>query len=90
MPVEENLRKPIEAEWSFTIIDMDRRLVAFKDLSWGSITSWKWEFGDGILSNEQNPVHRYEKMGLYNVVVLTVSGPDGTARMSKVWDVAVR
>ena len=90
MPVEDNLRKPIEAEWSFTIIDMDRRLVAFKDKSWGSITSWKWDFGDGTTSNEQNPVHRYDKMGLHNVVVLTVSGPDGSARMSKVWDVAVR
>jgi len=90
MPVEKSLRKPIEAEWSFTIVDMDRRVVAFKDKSYGDITSRLWDFGDSTSSSEQNPIHTYEKPGLEYVVVLTVSGPAGTARMSKVWDVAVK
>jgi uncharacterized membrane protein len=38
---------------------MDRRLVVFKDESDGKITSWKWDFGDGATSTEQNPVHQY-------------------------------
>lgn len=90
MPVEKNLLKPIHAEWSFTIVDMNRRVVAFTDESYGNITSWTWDFGDGTVSHEQNPIHVYKEQGLHNVVVLTVSGPDGTARMSKVWDVAVK
>ena len=68
---------------------MDRRLVAFKDLSWGKITSWKWDFGDGGTSTEQYPIHQYQKPGSA-VVVLEVAGPDGTSRRSKVWDVQLK
>ena len=67
MPVEDHLRKPIEAEWSFTIIDMDRRIVAFKDESYGTITTRTWDFGDGTTSHEQNPIHVYDSIGAYSV-----------------------
>lgn len=90
MPLEKHFRKPVEAEWSFKIADMNRRIVAFKDESYGNITSWLWDFGDGITSTEQNPIHQYNKSGQQYVVVLYVEGPDGKARMSKVWDVAVK
>ncbi|MCE5249571.1 PKD domain-containing protein [bacterium] len=90
MPLEKRFRKPIEAQWSFVIADMDRRVVAFKDESYGTVTSWEWDFGDGVKSSEQNPVHIYEKEGRYTVVVLTVKGPDGTSQLAKVWDVAVK
>jgi hypothetical protein len=89
MPLEPKFRKPIEAQWSFQVVDRDRRLVAFKDSSEGQITSWKWDFGDGEASSEQNPQHCYKEAGKY-VVVLWVEGPAGKARMAKVWDVAVR
>lgn len=89
MPLEQQFRKPLEAQWSFKIVDMDRRLVAFKDLSYGTITSWQWDFDDSTTSTEQNPIHRYGKTGDY-VVVLTVKGPAGEARRVKVRDVAVR
>ena len=89
MPLEPPFLKPIEAQWSFKVVDMDRRLVAFKDLSVGKITSWKWDFGDGATSTEQNPIHAYEKPGNY-VVVLDVSGPAGSSRRSKVWDVQLK
>jgi len=39
MPLEPQFRKPIEAQWIWKVVDMDRRLVAFKDLSVGKITS---------------------------------------------------
>jgi PKD repeat protein len=72
---------------------MGQRLVAFKDLSEGEITSWKWDFGDGTSSTEQNPTHQYPakpgREGIYTVV-LYVTGPDGTSRMAKVWQVHVR
>ncbi len=90
MPLEEHFRKPVEADWDFTVIDMDRRTVAFHDRSYGNITKWHWDFGDGTTSTERNPVHTYEKPGYYTVVVLTVEGPEGRARFSRPWDVAVK
>ena len=89
MPLEPSLRKPIEAQWSWSVLDMDRHLVAFKDLSTGRITSWKWDFGDGTTSTEPNPVHHYDRTDNV-VVILEVTGPDGTSRRSKVGDVQLR
>ena len=68
---------------------MNRRLVAFQDQSYGDITSWKWNFGDGTTSLQQHPTHAYEKAGSY-VVILDVSGPAGKSRLSKVWDVSLK
>ena len=89
MPLDGRFKKEIEAEWSFNVVDMNRRLVAFIDESEGKINSWKWDFGDGETSDEQNPVHQYKDAGKY-VVVLWVEGPAGKSRRSKVWDVAVK
>jgi len=93
MPLEPQFRKAIDAQWTFNIVDMDRGLVAFKDQSQGDITSWKWDFGDGSTSTEQNPIHQYKpkpgKEGNYTVI-LNVTGPAGTSRMSKVWEIHVR
>jgi hypothetical protein len=89
MPLEPQFRKPIEANWSFKVLDMDRRLVAFQDDSEGQITSWKWDFGDGTSSTEQFPIHQYKAAGKY-VVVLYIEGPAGKSRFSRIWDVIVR
>jgi hypothetical protein len=89
MPLEDRFRKPIEANWSYKVVDMNRRMVAFIDQSGGKINSWKWDFGDGSTSEEQNPIHQYKEAGQY-VVVLWVHGPAGTSRHSKVWDVAIK
>jgi len=46
--------------------------VSFFDLSefasegW-IISNWSWDFGDGNISNEQNPVHTYMSDGIYTV-----------------------
>jgi len=86
MPIEPALRKPIAADWSFRILDRRLRTVAFHDDSAGA-TAWKWDFGDGQTSAEQHPVHRYAEPGKF-VVTLDVSGPGGTAKLSKIWDVS--
>lgn len=90
MPLEKRFEPPIEAMWSFKVIDMDRRLVYFKDESVGNISKWLWNFGDGETSNEQNPIHQYKKPGIHYTVRLEVEGPDGTSRYSKIWDVMVK
>jgi hypothetical protein len=90
MPLEPQFVKALDAKWTFTIADMDRRLVMFKDQSIGKIASWKWEFGDNETSTEQNPIHTYKTAGAYTVV-LTVTGEDGaTSRFSRVWDVTLK
>jgi hypothetical protein len=88
MPLEPQFRK-FEADWSFRIVDMDRRLVAFKDETMGPANSWKWDFGDGTSSEEQNPLHQYRRPGDYDVV-LEVKGPEGQSRREKIWDVSLR
>ena len=89
MPLESRFRKALEAQGEFQVVDMERRLVAFKDRSHGDITSWSWDFDDGTTSSEQHPVHQYEEAGEYDVV-LTVQGPQGSARRVKVNQVVVR
>jgi hypothetical protein len=89
MPLEPALLPKLAAQWSWKVVDMDRRLVAFKDLSVGHVTAWKWDFGDGASSTEQNPEHVFAKPGSY-VTILDVTGPDGTSRRSKVWDVQLK
>jgi hypothetical protein len=83
------LQPDLEAQWSWKVVDMDRRLVAFKDESVGKVTSREWTFGDGATSTEQNPIHQFDKPGSY-VTILDVTGPDGSSRRSKVWDVQLR
>ncbi len=87
MPLEPAFRPLLQAQWSFKVIDADLRVVAFRDQSQGKVTSWKWDFGDGESSTEQNPVHTYKQSRSNNVVILDVDGPDGKSRRSKVWDV---
>jgi hypothetical protein len=89
MPLEPQFQKKIEAQWSFKVVDLERRVVAFKDLSVGNITKWHWSFGDGTTSNEQHPVHQYNRAGNL-LVILEVEGPDGKSRRSKVWDVQLK
>nr|WP_172635214.1 disaggregatase related repeat-containing protein [Methanomethylovorans hollandica] len=42
--------------------------VQFTDLS-ENATSWKWDFGDGAASTEQDPLHIYTKEGNYTIVL---------------------
>ncbi len=46
------------------------------------ITSWKWEFGDGTTSTQQNPVHTYSTAGTYDVK-LTVNSSGGSDSETK-------
>ena len=46
--------------------------IFFTDLSLGNVVSWLWDFGDGMTSTLQNPIHVYQSGGQYTVS-LTVS-----------------
>jgi gliding motility-associated-like protein len=66
----------------FTIINSDAncllKAVDFKDGSSSPvrITSWSWDFGDGQISNSQDPSHTYASNGDYNIT-LTVMNTSG-------------
>jgi PKD repeat protein len=56
--------------------------VQFDDLSSdaeGNLQAWLWDFGDGITSQEPEPVHPYATGGWHRVT-LTVTDADGEAR----------
>jgi PKD repeat protein len=50
--------------------------VNFEDQSPGDITDWRWDFGEGGESDQQNPSHTYTKPGVFDVS-LTISTPFG-------------
>lgn len=89
MPLEAELRPSIQADWSFEVIDEEERRVAFEDQSMGEVETWRWDFGDGMYSDKANPIHEYEELGQY-VVILTVDDGKETSNFSRVWDVSFK
>ncbi len=64
------------AKWRFEKNEINNeQLIRFIDLSFYEPDSWLWDFGDGFTSNEEFPIHMFDK-GLYNVC-LTVSNSYG-------------
>ncbi len=55
--------------------------IQFTDRSTGTITSWLWDFGDGTISIERNPLHWY-KSGTFSVN-LTVTNSGGSSSLVK-------
>jgi PKD repeat protein len=55
--------------------------VHFMDTSLGNPTTFHWNFGDGDMSNKQNPIHVYAGPGTYSVT-LTVTKKIGHATLS--------
>jgi TolB protein len=64
--------------------------VQFTDHSSGYPTSWTWNFGDGMLSSEQNPVHVYADAGTYTVSLTAGNAYENDVRtvenLIEVWD----
>jgi len=44
--------------------------LIFSDLSQNQPNSWTWDFGDGNISNLQNPTHIYDNNGTYTVQLI--------------------
>ncbi len=57
-------------------------VVVFYDQTFGSPTSWYWNFGDGNTSTLQNPAHQYDSIGIYDVT-LTVTNSNGANSLTK-------
>jgi hypothetical protein len=89
MPLEPQFKKELDAKWSYRVVDMDRRIVAFMDESDGTVTAWKWDFGDGSSSADRNPIHEY-KAGRDYTVTLDIAGLAGKSRHTDFWGVSVK
>lgn len=62
--------------------DNDMLTLQFMDGSFGFPTAWDWDFGDGSISSEQNPLHTFPEIGEY-LVSLTISD-DSSGCMSSI------
>ena len=80
--VVNSLEPPIAAFSAYPTYGKLPLNVSFTDNSTGSPTSWKWYFGDGTNSTEQNPTHIYAKTGQY-AVTLSVNNVAGSNSITK-------
>ena len=64
--MKSNTIKPIYLIFDFEIENVT---TTFKNISSGA-DRYSWDFGDGALSTEENPVHRYPGSGIYNTTLV--------------------
>jgi PKD repeat protein len=62
--------------------------VRFTDESSGSPLQWEWDFGDGEISHEQNPVHTYAIPGTYTIT-LRAANSGGSDIERKMYSITV-
>ena len=64
------VQDPVHAAFSAnSTIGMTPVTIQFTDLSTGNPESYLWEFGDGNISRDKNPVHMFTKPGIYDVTL---------------------
>ena len=80
--VTNSLEAPVAAFSASTTSGKAPLNISFTDKSTGSPDSWKWSFGDGNTSTEQNPAHIYSKVGQYTVT-LTANNMAGSSAVTK-------
>lgn len=69
---------PLSAVISHSV---DDKKVAFQGLTHSAV-SWSWDFGDGQISTEQNPVHNYTDGGYYTATLIATD-PSGATVTSE-------
>ncbi len=62
--------------------------VKFHDNSDGNPTAWLWQFGDGAISTDKNPVHTYRSAGYYNTT-LTAENAFGSDTLTRTHHILV-
>ena len=72
--------------WRYDQDTTDYLNFEFTDLSAYEVTDWEWSFGDGMTSNSQSPIHRYNKNGIYEVCLIA-KNKNGVDTLCKVLNV---
>ncbi len=73
---------PVADFWGSPLSGKAPLKVTFTEISKGSPTSWKWDFGDGKYSTEKSPKHTYSAAGTYTVK-LTATNAAGSSTKTK-------
>jgi len=66
------------AEFEYAEVPGQQLTVQFTDISAGIMNRWYWDFGDGVISETQHPVHTFSDSGVY-IVQLSVYHGDSIA-----------
>jgi gliding motility-associated-like protein len=59
----------IDPNFSFNASCLNAEFFDSTLINYGNVTYWQWDFGDGNVSNVQNPIHSYSTSGTYNVTL---------------------
>jgi polyhydroxybutyrate depolymerase len=67
-------------------IGFEKQIIQFNGEATNGVPpyQWHWDFGDGTTSNEQNPMHSYDSIGNYTVV-LTVEDNEDNIVQDTTW-----
>lgn len=68
---------------NFTTTTIADNSIQFTDDSFGPITEWSWDFGDGGVSTLRNPEHKYSQSGTYQVTLKVVNEYGSEHSMTK-------
>ncbi|RLF57181.1 MAG: hypothetical protein DRN25_06930 [Thermoplasmata archaeon] len=86
-PWENYVNKPPVADFTYSPENPSTKdVINFTDLSYdpdGYIVNWTWVFGDGNISYERNPRHRYEKPGVYDVTLTVIDNKGASDTVTK-------
>lgn len=61
-----------EAAFAYEKDFTEPTLFHFTDFSFGNITNWHWDFGDGTVSTLQNPSHQFNSAGTFEVCLIVI------------------
>ncbi|MEI6409544.1 MAG: PKD domain-containing protein [Bacteroidota bacterium] len=75
------------AWWRYEQDTSNYGTLQFTDLSRYEPTHWQWDFGDGTMSQDTSPVHRFAAPGVY-VVCLIVSNAYGADTLCRTINIA--
>lgn len=86
-PWENYVNEPPVADFTYSPESPTTKdVINFTDLSYdpdGYIVNWTWIFGDGNISYEKNPRHRYDKPGVYDVTLTVVDNEGASDTVTK-------
>jgi PKD repeat protein len=71
------------ADYRYTADLVNPLKIFFNDQSSGNVNRWRWDFGDGGVSDDRNPVHVFSSDGKFNVC-LTAYNADSVSVCSDV------
>ncbi|MFZ0544378.1 MAG: PKD domain-containing protein, partial [Candidatus Promineifilaceae bacterium] len=67
------------AAFTYTMPAVANMPVQFTDQSTTGPSAWAWDFGDGGMSSDQNPMHTYNAGGTYSVTLTASNACGGTS-----------